>query len=265
MTSPSVDLDGIMPYGLNVSANTSTTYITPDGDSSRADGSFVLLPVGPCQVQFTWPGKQDAYVRWVDSANNEKGVPIEISGGGVFPQDRYHWCSSRRQAAGAHPFQRGPWCDRNRHNLSNTTVTRVVVKHDHPKHRPGLGGNAAKGSSAAACMERHDSACDEFLPGRNLRPHSPIHHPEGNKRNSGREFVKVYRDSQDSSGVYRSSRRNGAHVSRADSSGVYRGRHRSVPSPVAISKHQRPINYANWRANNHDSLAAATAGEGIIK
>lgn len=82
MTSPSVDLDGIMPYGLNVSANTSTTYITPDGDSSRADGSFVLLPVGPCQVQFTWPGKQDAYVRWVDSANNEKGVPIEISGGG---------------------------------------------------------------------------------------------------------------------------------------------------------------------------------------
>lgn len=87
MTSPSVDLDGIMPYGLNVSANTSTTYITPDGDSSRADGSFVLLPVGPCQVQFTWPGKQDAYVRWVDSANNEKGIPIEISGGGgYFPK-----------------------------------------------------------------------------------------------------------------------------------------------------------------------------------
>lgn len=86
MTSPSVDLDGIMPYGLNVSANTSTTYITPDGDSSRADGSFVLLPVGPCQVQFTWPGKQDAYVRWVDSANNEKGVPIEISGGGISPR-----------------------------------------------------------------------------------------------------------------------------------------------------------------------------------
>lgn len=83
MTSPSVDLDGILPYGLNVSANTSSTYITPDGDSSRADGSFVLLPVGPCQVQFTWPGKQDAYVRWVDSANNEKGIPIKISGGGI--------------------------------------------------------------------------------------------------------------------------------------------------------------------------------------
>lgn len=86
MASPSVDLDGIMPYGLNVSANTSTTYITPDGNSSRADGSFVLLPVGPCQVQFTWPGKQDAYVRWVDSNNNEKGVPIEISGGGISPR-----------------------------------------------------------------------------------------------------------------------------------------------------------------------------------
>ena len=83
MTSPSVDLDGIMPYGVNVSAPTSTTYITPDGNSSRIEGSFVLLPVGPCQVQFTWPGKQDAYVRWMDSANNEKGVPIEISGGGI--------------------------------------------------------------------------------------------------------------------------------------------------------------------------------------
>lgn len=259
MTSPSADLDGILPYGLNVSAPANTTYITPDGDSSRADGSFILLPTGPCQIQFSWPGKQDAYVRWVDSANNEKGVPIEISGG-VFPKDRYHRCSLRRQAAGAHPLQRGPWYDRNRHNLSNTTITRVVVKHDHPKHRPGLGGNAAKGSSAAACMERHDSACDEFLQGRNLRPHSPIHHPEGNKRNPGREFVKVYRDSQDSSGVYRVKCRNGAHVSRADSSGVFRGKYRSVPSPVAISKHQRPINYANRCANNHDSLAAATAG-----
>lgn len=86
MTSPSVDLDGIMPYGVNVSAPTNTTYITPDGNSSRVNGSFVLLPVGPCQVQFTWPGKQDAYVRWMDSANNEKGVPIEISGGGISPR-----------------------------------------------------------------------------------------------------------------------------------------------------------------------------------
>ena len=86
MTSPSVDLDSIMPYGLNVSANTSSTYIHPDGDSSRIDGSFILLPVGPCQVQFTWPGKQDAYVRWVDSSINEKGIPIEISGGSIPPR-----------------------------------------------------------------------------------------------------------------------------------------------------------------------------------
>ena len=86
MTSPSVDLDSIMPYGVNVSANTSSTYIHPDGDSSRIDGSFILLPVGPCQVQFTWPGKQAAYVRWVDSSINEKGIPIEISGGGSIPQ-----------------------------------------------------------------------------------------------------------------------------------------------------------------------------------
>lgn len=126
MTSPSVDLDGIMPYGLNVSANTSTTYITPDGDSSRADGSFVLLPVGPCQVQFTWPGKQDAYVRWVDSANNEKGVPIEISGG-VFPQDRYHWCSSRRQAAGPYSSQRLARNHRNYHGLPHAPITTGVV------------------------------------------------------------------------------------------------------------------------------------------
>ena len=84
MTSPSADLDSIMPYGLNVSAKTSSTYIHPDGDSSRIDGSFILLPVGPCQVQFTWPGKQDAYVRWVDSSINEKGIPIEISGGGEY-------------------------------------------------------------------------------------------------------------------------------------------------------------------------------------
>lgn len=86
MTSPSVDLDGIMPYGVNVSAPTRTTYITPDGESSRVDGSFIRLPTGPCQIQFSWPGKQGAYVRWVDSANNEKGIPIEISEGGYFPK-----------------------------------------------------------------------------------------------------------------------------------------------------------------------------------
>ena len=86
MTSPSIDLDGIMPYGVNVSAATSTTYMTADGNSSRVDGSFIMLPEGPCQIQVTWPGKQDAYVRWVDSANNEKGVPIEISGGGYSPK-----------------------------------------------------------------------------------------------------------------------------------------------------------------------------------
>ena len=132
MTSPSVDiLDGIMPYGLNVSANTSSTYITPDGDSSRVDGSFIRLPVGPCQIQFTWPGKQDAYVRWVDSANNEKGVPIEISGGGVFPQDRYHRRSPRRQTTGAHPHQRRAGNNRNRHDLPDSALTRAVVKHDH--------------------------------------------------------------------------------------------------------------------------------------
>lgn len=126
MTSPSVDLDGIMPYGVNVSAPTSTTYITPDGDSNRFEGSFILLPTGPCQIQFSWPGKQDAYVRWVDSANNEKGVPIEISEG-VFPKDRYHRRSPRRQTTGAHPLQRQSWHDRNYHNLPNTTLTRAVV------------------------------------------------------------------------------------------------------------------------------------------
>ena len=143
MTTP--DFEGIMPYGLNVSANTSNTYITPDGDSSRADGSFILLPVGPCQVQFTWPGKQDAYVRWVDSANNEKGVPIEISGG-VFPKDRYHWCSPRRQTTGTHSLQRRAGYNRNGHDLPDSALTRAVVKHDH-----------ATGSTG-----RHFAVCDSL-------------------------------------------------------------------------------------------------------
>ena len=97
MTSPSVDLDGIMPYGVNVSAPIRTTYITPDSKSSRVDGSFIRLPTGPCQIQFSWPGKQDAYVRWVDSDNNEKGIPIEISGG-VF---LYRLSTSRVEKSGA--------------------------------------------------------------------------------------------------------------------------------------------------------------------
>ena len=86
MTTPLEALDGIMPYGVNVSANASSTYILPDGSPTRVDGSFILLPEGPCQIQFSWPGKQEAYVRWVDSSLKEKGVPIEISGGGGIPQ-----------------------------------------------------------------------------------------------------------------------------------------------------------------------------------
>ena len=86
MTTPLEALDGIMPYGVNVSANASSTYILPDGSPTRVDGSFILLPEGPCQIQFSWPGKQEAYVRWVDSSLKEKGVPIEISGGGYSPK-----------------------------------------------------------------------------------------------------------------------------------------------------------------------------------
>lgn len=137
MTSPSIDLDGIMPYGVNVSAATSTTYMTADGNSSRVDGSFIMLPEGPCQIQVTWPGKQDAYVRWVDSANNEKGVPIEISGGGVFPKDRYHRRSPWRQTAIPHPYQRRAGYDRNGHNLPDSTLTVGVVKHDHTTRNAG--------------------------------------------------------------------------------------------------------------------------------
>ena len=86
MTSPSIDLDGIMPYGVTVSSPSGNTYTVPDGESSRVDGSFIRLPTGPCQIQFSWPGKQAAYVRWVASDNAEKGIPIEISGGGYSPK-----------------------------------------------------------------------------------------------------------------------------------------------------------------------------------
>ena len=84
MTAP--DFEGIMPYGVNVSSPSGNTYTVPDGESSRVNGSFILLPEGPCQIQFSWPGKQEAYVRWVASDNTEKGIPIEISGGGYSPK-----------------------------------------------------------------------------------------------------------------------------------------------------------------------------------
>ena len=136
MTSPSVDLDGVLPFGLNVGTNKGTTYLVPEADSNRTEGSFILLPTGPCQVQFTWPGKQDAYVRWLDSANNEKGIPIEISGG-VFPQDRYHWRSPRRQAADPCQGRRRPGNHGNYRRLPQTPITTGVVKHDHTSRSTG--------------------------------------------------------------------------------------------------------------------------------
>ena len=77
MTSPSVDLDGIMPYGVTVSGGGSSGKAVFVTSSPRASNDSLALPGGPVRVSASWSGPEA--VRLTLSG---VGYPVKIPAGG---------------------------------------------------------------------------------------------------------------------------------------------------------------------------------------
>ena len=78
MTSPSVDLDGIMPYGVTVSGGGSSGKAVFVTSSPRAANDSLTLPGGPVRVSASWSGPEA-----VRLTLGGVGYPVQIPAGGV--------------------------------------------------------------------------------------------------------------------------------------------------------------------------------------
>lgn len=77
MTSPSVDLDGIMPYGVTVSGGGSSGKAVFVTSSPRAANDSLTLPGGPARVSASWSGPEA-----VRLTLGGVGYPVQIPAGG---------------------------------------------------------------------------------------------------------------------------------------------------------------------------------------
>lgn len=111
MTSPSVDLDGIMPYGVTVEGTGNRNAEIVTESKFRNSNVALTLPDGPCRVAASWDGSES--VRLVHSGH---GYPVVLPAGGAIDPGRprsepqrakpfsYRMCHPRpSERAGAEP------------------------------------------------------------------------------------------------------------------------------------------------------------------
>lgn len=79
MTSPSVDLDGILPYGVTVEGTGNRNAEIVTESNFRNSNVALTLPDGPCRVAASWDGSEA--VRLVHSGH---GYPVVLPAGGGY-------------------------------------------------------------------------------------------------------------------------------------------------------------------------------------
>lgn len=80
MTSPSVDLDDIMPYGVTVSGDGTSRTAKFVTSAKQAKGNRLGLPGGPVRVSASWSGPEG-----VRLTLSRVGYPVQIPAGGGVP------------------------------------------------------------------------------------------------------------------------------------------------------------------------------------
>lgn len=84
MTTPSVDLNIAMPYGVTVQGDGSNYPSIVGEHSKKATNSSISLPAGPCRVAASWEGPDNISLQVVSGGKMRKLANLpEKAGGGA--------------------------------------------------------------------------------------------------------------------------------------------------------------------------------------
>ena len=125
MTSPIVDLEGIMPYGVTVEGKGDRNAEIVTESNFKNSNISLNLPDGPCRVAASWDGRES--VRLVHSGH---GYPVVIPAGGVSFRDSHTRRYSRGNTLSTERFFLAPrtrWPRNNRGVPTPTALTAGAV------------------------------------------------------------------------------------------------------------------------------------------
>lgn len=83
MTTPSVDLNIVMPYGVTVVGDGTIRAALATQHSKQHSTTGLKLAAGPCRVSASWAGAQDVELRLYGKGDAFKRVLTTINSGGV--------------------------------------------------------------------------------------------------------------------------------------------------------------------------------------
>lgn len=147
MTSPIVDLEGIMPYGVTVEGKGDRNAEIVTESNFKNSNISLNLPDGPCRVAASWNGRES--VRLVHSGH---GYPVVIpAGGGIVPGQPH---SALQQ--GKHSFYR-TFLPRPSHAVA---AEQSRCTHSHSSNRRGGGVGDHTTGSTGQCSAVRDSLQD---------------------------------------------------------------------------------------------------------
>lgn len=123
MASPSVDLDGIMPYGVTVSGdgtNRTAKFVT---SAKQAKENRLELPGGPVRVSASWSGAEAVRLTLAGV-----GYPVNIPAGGIPVWDGGRWVEKRGRYLPGISQRRATFCYGARHHRGVPTPTALTAQ-----------------------------------------------------------------------------------------------------------------------------------------
>lgn len=123
MTSSSMDLDGILPYGVTVEGTGNRNAEIVTESKFRNSNVALTLPDGPCRVATSWDGSES--VRLVHSGH---GYPVVLPAGGLSIRDGYARSHSGRNHFPTECVILAPQSGRARHHRGVPTPTALTAQ-----------------------------------------------------------------------------------------------------------------------------------------
>ena len=257
MTAP---IEEFMPYGMTFKPSDGSSYVNnPASSSSHISSHGLALPSAPVTVSASWTGAEECgvYLSRNRVLSHIGTIPAKSGGGSVLPS----LFSSEASRA----------------TTSTSTVAQPGTEKEaqpapSPSYPPqpsapggGLGDHTNRESRrlisesgcAQSCLERHDSAGDGRIPGRNVRQGASFFHSGGHVHRHGEQHRAIYCDTQNCSwDKQRGNCWRCSAVFSEDVSGRSRNGRGSIHHAVGYSEHKRRGHDALRRADRHRALVA---------